>query len=138
MTGRRERRAVMMWKRSAVLAVAVVLSVAAAPKQGHEVNSVMREKLAHAQKILETVVTSDWPGLENEARDLERLTQDPRWTVLRYPEYATHGAAFARSVQELRRAAERRDLEEAPKAYAAVTLQCVACHRYLARARIAR
>lgn len=124
--------------RYAVIAVAVLLSAAAAPRQGPEVNSVMREKLVHSQKVLEAVVTSDWPGLESQAREMERLIQDPRWTVFRYPEYATYSAAFARSVQDLQRAAARRDLEQAPAAYAAMTLQCVACHRYLARARIAR
>lgn len=97
----------------------------------------MREKLGHTQKILEAVVTSDWTSLESHSRDLERLIQDPRWTVLRYPEYARHSAAFARSVQDLRLAAVQRDLEKSPKAYIAVTLECVECHRYLARMRIA-
>jgi len=128
----------MNMKRYAVVAVAVVFSVAAAPRQGREVNGVMREKLVHTQKILEAVVTSNWADLESQTRDLERLIQDPRWTALKYPEYARYSGAFAGAVQDLRRAAARRDLDEAPKAYAAVTLQCVACHRYLARERIAR
>ena len=98
----------------------------------------MREKLEHTQKILEAVVTSDWSSLETHSRELERLTNDPRWTVLKYPEYATHSAAFVRAVQALHTAAAQRDLEETPKAYTNLTLQCVACHRYLARARIAR
>ena len=127
----------MNMKQCAVVAVAIVLGVAAGPRQGREVNSVMREKLVHTQKILEAVVTSNWTELEGQTRDLERLIQDPRWTALKYPEYARQSAAFAGAVQELRRAAVRRDLDEAPKAYAALTLQCVACHRYLARARIA-
>ena len=128
----------MNMKRYAVVAVAVVFSVAAGPRQGREVNGVMREKLVHTQKILEAVVTSNWADLESQTRDLERLIQDPRWTALKYPEYARYSGAFAGAVQDLRRAAARRDLDEAPKAYAAVTLQCVACHRYLARERIAR
>ena len=35
-------------------------------------------------------------------------------------------------------AAEQRDLEQTSKAHVALTLQCVECHRYLVRARIAR
>ena len=128
----------MTWTRSAVVAVAVLLVVAAAPKQGPEVNSVMREKLVHAQKVLEAVVTSDWVSLESHSRELERLTNDPRWAGLRYPEYARYSAAFVRAVQDLHLAAVRRDLEKTPQAYVAVTLACVECHRYLARARIAR
>jgi hypothetical protein len=36
-------------------------------------------------EILEGVVTRDWPALETESCELERLTNDPRWTVLKYP-----------------------------------------------------
>ncbi|MEP7310486.1 MAG: hypothetical protein ABJA98_33700 [Acidobacteriota bacterium] len=123
---------------SVVIALAAMLGLAASAAQGPEVRNVMREKLGHTQKILEAVVTSDWVGLERESRELERLTTDPRWTVLRYPEYGRHSAAFLRVVQDLRRAAAQRDLEKTPAAYVAVTLQCVDCHRYLARARIAK
>jgi len=126
-----------MW-RSLALTIVVAMSVTIVGSQGPEVNSVMRQKLAHAQKILEAVVTSDWTGLETHSRELEQLTKDPRWTVLTFPEYAKHSAAFVRSVQALHTAAAQRDLEKAPNAYVAVTLQCVECHRYLARARIAQ
>jgi hypothetical protein len=98
----------------------------------------MRMKLAHAQEILEGVVTSDWVGLETHTRELERLTNAPSWTVLRYPEYAQHSAAFVKALQDLRRAAEERDLARTPQAYAATIFKCVECHRYLARNRIAR
>ena len=121
-----------------VIFSAVLACAAASPSQGPRLTSVMREKLEHAQKILEAVVTSDWIGLETHSRELERLTADPRWVVLKYPEYAQHSAAFVQTIQDLHRAAAQRDLEMAPKAYVAVTLQCVECHRYLARQRIAK
>lgn len=117
--------------------IGLVLSTSAGHGQGPELHRVMRQKLVHTQKILETVVTSDWAGLETHARQLERLTNDPGWTVLKYPEYARHSLAFVRTVQALHTAAVERDLEATPKAYIAVTLQCVECHRYIARARIA-
>jgi hypothetical protein len=123
--------------------VVIVLStlasgLAAAPNQGPPLTRVMREKLVHAQKILEAVVTSDWTSMDTHSQALERLTRDPAWAVLKFPEYATHSAAFVRAVQDLQRAAAQRDAEKAPPAYVAVTLTCVECHRYLARARIAR
>jgi hypothetical protein len=126
-----------MW-RSLALTCVLVMSVTANGSQGPELKRVMREKLAHAQKILEAVVTSDWPSLETHTRELEQLTKDPRWMVLNYPEYARHSAAFVQAVQALHTAAAQRDLEKSPKAYVTVTLQCVECHRYLARARIAQ
>jgi hypothetical protein len=115
-----------------------LFGLAAGPSQGPELSNVMREKLGHAQKILEAVVTSDWVNLETHSRQLEQLTRDPRWMVLKYPEYARHSAAFVQAVQALHRAAAQRDLENTPKAYVDVTMQCVECHRYLARQRIAK
>lgn len=125
------------WQRGVVCS-AMVFSMIAVPGQGPQVRRVMHEKLVHAQQILEALVTSEWDGLARHASELEALTNDPRWTVLKYPEYATHSEAFVRAIRDLRAAAERRDLEKAPEAYNALTLQCVECHRYLARARIAR
>lgn len=115
-----------------------VVSLGAGSGQWRQVDQIMREKLGLAQKILEAVVTSDWVALETASRDLERLVDDQRWAVLKYPEYARHSSEFRNSVEKLHAAAARRDLEAAPDAYVAVTLQCVACHRYLARARIAK
>ncbi len=115
-----------------------VFSLAMSATQGPEVNTVMREKLVRAQHILEAVVISDWVGLETNSRELERLTNDPRWTVFKYPEYARQSAGFREAIRTLHAAAAQRDLEETPKAYVALTLKCVECHRYLARARIAR
>jgi hypothetical protein len=122
----------------AVLACSAVVSVSASASQGSDIKGVMREKLGHTQKILEAVVTSDWVSLETHTRELERLTESPRWAVLKFPEYARHSSAFVRAVRDLHEAAAQRDLEKTPTAYVAVTLQCVGCHRYLARTRVAK
>jgi hypothetical protein len=120
------------------VALSVCLGFAASAAQGPALNNVMREKLQHAQKILEAVVTSDWATLETSSRDLEQLTNDPRWMVLKFPEYAKQSAAFRQAIRDLHTAAAQRDLEKTPQAYVAMTLKCVECHRYLARARIAQ
>ena len=122
----------------ALIVVGAVFGLAASPSQGPDLSSVMREKLQDAQKILEAVVTSDWVSLETQSRELERLTDEPAWTALKFPEYAKYSVAFKEAVKDLHQAAAQRDLEATPKAYVAVTLRCVGCHRYLARARIAR
>lgn len=121
-----------------VVFLTVFLGLAASPSQGPSLGDVMRQKLALTQKILEGVVTSDWISLQTQSRDLERLTNDPRWTVLKYPEYARYSTAFVRAIQDLQRAAAQRDLDKTPEAYATLTLKCVECHRYIARARIAK
>jgi len=125
-------------KWQAVLLVCAVLNVAAVSTQGPGLNRVMRKKLVTSQKILEAVVTSSWISLEAQSKDLEALTNEPGWMVLKAPEYAQQSATFRRAVRALREAAVQRDLEAAPQAYIAVTLSCVQCHRYLARNRLAR
>jgi len=122
----------------AIVAFSAFFGIAASPNQGPELTSVMREKLDHTQKILEAVVTSDWVSLETHTRELEELTNDPRWMVLRYSEYAQHSAAFVRAVHALHQAAVQRDIDKTPRAYVDVTLKCVECHRYLARERLAK
>lgn len=90
------------------IALMALVSVSATSTQGPALDRVMRKKLECAQKILEAVVTSRWADLEAQSKEMEALTNDTR------------------------------DLDATPQAYAALTLSCVQCHRYLARERIAR
>jgi len=128
----------MKSKWSIVVGLSALLSTTAQGGQTAQLNRVMRDKLAYAQKTFEAVVTSDWVGLETNSRELERLTNDPRWMVLKYPEYARHSTAFVQAIRDLHQAAAQRDLEKTPQAYVAVALKCVDCHRYLARQRMAQ
>ena len=121
------------------LALLALLGGSAASQsiQGPALDRVMRKKLAVSQKILEAVVTSRWADLESQSRELETLTNDPAWIVLKAPEYGRHSREFRDAARALHDAAAARDLEETPKAYIALTLSCVECHRYLARNRLA-
>ena len=119
------------------LLACVLLNVAAMSAQGPAVNRVMRKKLEVSHHILEAVVTSRWAELEARSRELEDLTHDAAWRVLTSPEYAGHSDAFRQAVRTLHDAAAKRDLEATPNAFAAMTLSCVECHRYLARNRLA-
>lgn len=121
-----------------VLLICALVSVSATSTQGPELNRVMHKKLVIAQKILEAVVTSRWIPLEAQSKELEALTNDPGWMVLKAPEYAQQSAIFRQAVRALHEAAVQRDLEATPQAYSTVTLSCVQCHRYLARNRLAR
>jgi len=121
-----------------VLLVCALFSVSAMSTQGPGLDRVMHKKLVASQKILEAVVTSRWITIEAQSKELEALTNDPGWMVLKAPEYAQQSATFRQAVRALREAAVQRDLEATPQAYIAVTLSCVQCHRYLARHRLAR
>jgi hypothetical protein len=98
---------------------------------------VMRLKLEHAQGVLAGVVTNNWAELSRRSRALAQLTNDPAWMVLGAPEYIKQSQAFVGAANDLVEAAERRDQEGAALAYVTLTMRCVQCHRYVARARIA-
>ena len=120
--------------------MALVLMVAAighANAQTTATARVMRQKLVDAQGVMAAVVTSNWAELDRRSKALAKATEDPAWLVLRTPEYAKQGEAFVRAVNDLLDAASRRDADGAPLAYVALTMRCVQCHRYVARARIA-
>jgi hypothetical protein len=122
------------------LAIAVLLTaclVAEAGAQTSALERVMRQKLADAQAVMAAVVTSNWTELDRRSRALSRATDDPAWLVLKTPEYTKQSEAFLRAIDDLVDAAARRDQDAAPLAYLAVTVRCVQCHRYVARARIA-
>ena len=123
----------------AIVAVAAVVLMCGGELQAQTValNRVMRQKLVDAQGVLAAVVTSNWRELERSSRALVKATEDPAWLVLRTPEYTKQSEAFVYAVNELVDAASRRDAEAAPLAYTAMTMRCVQCHRYVARARLA-
>src|SRR6185503_3584923 len=75
--------------RLTALALIVLLGWWAAPPaaaQTRQTKQVMRQKLAHSQQLLTALVTSDWASLGSHSRDLEALTNQPGWDVLRLPE----------------------------------------------------
>jgi len=124
-------------QRLSLVLVLVALSSGSGTAQTVRLNQVMRSKLQHSQRILEAVVTSNWPLLDTESKALLQITRDPAWSVLQFPEYARHSAAFVRATEDLIDVARLRDMEGASLGFVALSTTCVSCHRYLARARIA-
>jgi cytochrome c556 len=97
----------------------------------------MREKLAQSQRILEAILTSNFDLLERESAALGKVTQSPAWTALQGPEYLRQSEAFLSALRDLSAAAKDRDLDAAATRYAALTMSCFACHRYMKDRRIA-
>lgn len=124
-----------------VLAGVCVLAMSAAAGAGSQTvttRSVMRDKLIHSQKILEAIMVSNFAELDRETVALLRDTEAPGWAVLNAPEYLKQSEAFRAALRDLREAATARDLDLAATRYAALTLSCYQCHRYVKGARIAR
>ena len=100
--------------------------------------SLMREKLTHAENILDALMTSNFVLLQRESASLSAATRLPAWAVLKTPEYDRYSAEFARVADDLVEAAQRRDLDAAALRYVSLTLSCYQCHRYIKGARIVR
>jgi cytochrome c556 len=119
------------------VAIVLVMSVSAGG-QTPATARLMREKLAHAQKILQALTTSDLRMLEQEAAALGRVTESAHWEVLRSPEFRGHANRFLKISRDLTEAAAARDLDAAAGHYAEMTKSCYACHKFLKGSRIAR
>ena len=120
-----------------VVALTVSVAIATASAQTVALKRLMQQKLEHSQSILAAVTTSNWGEMQRQSEALIQVTKDPAWMVMNTPEYARQSQAFIRAAEDLLDAARRRDLDAAPLAYVSMTLSCVQCHRYVARARIA-
>jgi Cytochrome C' len=105
--------------------------------QTRQTKQVMRQKLAVSQQLLAALVTSDWASMGSRSRDLEALTNQPGWDVLRLPEFNKQTLAFQRAIQALAEASKARDQRTAVTAYNGLVASCVGCHNYFARARVA-
>lgn len=124
-----------------VLLTTVALVVAFLSKvegQTVQTKQVMQQKLAQSQQLLAAVVTSNWAVLSERTQALESLTRQPGWQFLQTPDYRNYTAAFEKATQSLGTAAQQRDQRTAATAYTQLVNSCVECHRYVARARIAR
>lgn len=123
-----------------VLALLALTASVTAPVQAQTslTRQVMREKLTHSSQLLAALVTSNWAALERESAALDAVTLKPGWDVLRAPEYVRQTGNFHLSVDALEEASRLRDQRQALSAYNGLVASCVECHRYVARARVAR
>ena len=120
-----------------VLGVALVLAASFTSGQTTATRQVMREKLVHAERILEAVMKSDFPLLERESEALSRMPELAGWMVLNTPEYVRYSRAFVGAVEDLRQAGVDHDLDAAALRYTSVTMACYQCHRYVKSTRLA-
>ena len=115
-----------------------VLAASVASAQTPKTGLMMREKLGHAQKILEALTTSNQTLLITESDALERIAVSPRWAELRTPELRVYSDNFLKAVADLDAAAKRRDLDAAAVNYNSVTTACYQCHKHLKDTRFAK
>ena len=127
-----------MATRLSVLSIVVLLLAAGtASAQTARTGQMMREKLDHAQRVLQALTTSDYAMLDRESGALLRLTESPRWAELKTPELRTYTDNFLKAVADLSAASKKRDLDAAAVNYGVLVMTCYQCHRHLKDTRVA-
>ena len=117
---------------------ALVLAGGIAPAQTPRTATLMREKLAHSQKILEALTTSNQMLLLRESEALQRIAESPQWTAeLRTPELRAYADRFVKTTADLSAAARDHDVDAAAAHYNTLTTACYQCHKRLKDIRIA-
>ena len=122
----------------ATVLMAILLSTERAATQTPATGRLMRQKLTHAQRLLEAITTSNYNLLERETQALVAIPQSPAWMVLNSPEYRRYSEAFQKATQALLMAAKNRDLDKAVTVYQDVTMSCYRCHQYIKNMRLAK
>ena len=92
---------------------------------------VMRQKLSHAQGILEGVAVNDFKKIKDSSEMLIAASKKAAWQVLRTPEYELHSDEFRQAAKALIKAADKQESERAALAYVDMTLTCVKCHQHV-------
>ena len=140
----RSRRLVRQSKMSRAIVVLmtvfvmVVMTSEWAATQTPATGRLMRQKLTHAQRLLEVITTSNYTLLERETSALVAIPQSPGWMVLNSPEYRKYSEAFRRATQALVDAAKSRDFDKAVAIYQDVTMSCYRCHQYIMKMRLVK
>lgn len=91
----------------------------------------MREKLTHAQQVLEGLSLEDYDKIAGSSQRIALMSLDASWQVLQTSAYAEHSAEFRRIVDRLAREGRNKNLDGATTAYVEMTLKCVNCHKYV-------
>lgn len=103
-----------------------------------EVRTLMRQKLEHAQKILEGTTSEDYELVLKHAAELRNLTGEKEWKVLPTVEYNQLSMEFLRAVDSLESAAKVKEQDGVDLAYLNLTMKCMYCHKYVRTTRAAR
>ena len=129
-----------MSSRLTLLALAAVLVFASGDSsaQNPTLKTAMRDKLVNARRLLEATVTADFGAIDRGATALSRITETEiaSWQIGARPEYREQAISFLLSVQGLRDAAARRDVDAALAEYNALVASCTRCHAHVRRSRV--
>jgi hypothetical protein len=91
--------------------------------------SLMRQKLEHAQQLLGSLSIGDFDRMISSSKELQRISLEARWSQPHSPTYAAFGEDFRAALDRIILAAERQNIDSAALNYVQVVLTCVQCHK---------
>lgn len=99
---------------------------------------IMRTKLSNTQGMLKAIVTTDYKEIDRFAAALKRISEAEivSWQNAPSREYVDQAMLFLTSVDDLREASRRRDIDDVGAAYSVLITTCVQCHQHVRDARV--
>ena len=98
----------------------------------------MRAKLSDSQKVLEGITTENFKLIEEGAEHMAIMSRAQQWSVIPGPEYLQHSAEFRRCCEDLKKRAEKRNLEACALSHLQLTMSCINCHKFVRSTRIVK
>ena len=98
---------------------------------------IMKQKLVHAQKIMEGIALGNFETIERNADELIIISHKAGWRVLQTPDYTRFSDEFRRNCENVAKGAKQKNIDAASLAYVQMTLTCVACHKHVREVRMA-
>ncbi len=91
----------------------------------------MRLKLEPTKGVLEGIALADFAMITKNAGTIRNLMLDEGWMVKQTVDYRRQSDEFRKAVDQLRVAADAKNIDGATLAYIQMTLRCVQCHQSL-------
>lgn len=129
-----------MFRRLVLFGLALLMAAAVRPASGDErMQASMRTKLSNTQALLKAIVTTEYKEIDRAAGALSRINEMEIVSWQRSPkrEYTQQAMLFMSTVDDLRDASKRHDIEDVGAAYSALITTCIHCHAFVRDARAA-
>ncbi len=91
----------------------------------------MRMKLEPTKGVLEGIALADYAMITKNAGFIRNMLLDEGWMVKQSEDYRRQSEEFRKVVEQLRDAANNKNLDGATLAYVQLTIRCVQCHQSL-------
>lgn len=129
-----------MFQRLALVGVLLLVASGVGPASGDtRMREIMRTKLSNTQVLLKAIVTADYKEIDRASTALNRISEAEivSWQNPPKREYTDQAMLFMMSIDDLRVASQKHDIEGVGAAYSALITTCVHCHTYVRDARVA-